>query len=137
MQYKLRSTIINLVKYLLPNKLFNFIAFIKGFFYFKISYSQFGEDLIIENYLNSKNIKKGKYLDIGAFHPRWISNTHLLHKRGFKGYCVDIDYEKLKWIKFDRGNKVKIIFGAVSSKKKNILIFINLKIEHLFSNRYH
>ena len=39
-------------------------------------------------------------MDIGAFHPRWASNTHLLHKRGFEGICVDLDERRLKWFRF-------------------------------------
>ena len=116
-----------------PKKLFNFFAFLYGFLFFKISYSQHGEDLILAKYLKYKNIKKGKYLDIGAFHPRWISNTHLLHKNGFNGYCVDLDEEKLKWIRFDRGNKVKTVCGAVSIQKKKYINFYKFKRKSPFS----
>lgn len=31
----------------------------------------------------------GTYADIGAFHPRWGSNTHALHRRGWRGLNID------------------------------------------------
>ena len=89
-----------------------------------MSFSQSGEDIILLKYLNHKKIEKGKYLDIGAFHPRWVSNTHLLHKIGFSGYCVDLDEDRLKWFRFARGKKVKTINGAISnSYSKSIKVY--------------
>lgn len=104
-----------------PKIFFDFACYLEGFKNFKISFAQSGEDLILLNYLKYKKIKKGKYLDIGAFHPRWASNTHILHKKGFSGYVIDIDENRLKWFKFARGNKIKIICGAVSNLKKEYI----------------
>jgi hypothetical protein len=123
----------SIISFILPKKIFNFLAFLYGYKFFKISYSQFGEDLIILKYLQYKKITKGIYLDIGAFHPRWISNTHLLHKLGFEGMCVDLDEEKLKYFKFARGNKVKTICASVSTSKKKYLNFYKFKRKHQFS----
>ena len=123
----------SIISFILPKKIFNFLAFLYGYKFFKISYSQFGEDLIILKYLQYKKITKGIYLDIGAFHPRWISNTHLLHKLGFKGWCVDLDEEKLKYFRFVRGNRVKTICASVSTSKKKYLKFYKFKRKHQFS----
>ena len=46
------------------------------FLYARASYSQEGEDLIIQKIVNFK--KKGFYVDIGAHHPFRYSNTFLL-----------------------------------------------------------
>mgnify|MGYP007000214871 len=70
MKKKLSKLITNILFFILPKKIFNFISYIDGYRYFKISYSQSAEDLILLKYLEYRNIKKGKYLDIGAFHPR-------------------------------------------------------------------
>ena len=83
--------LLNLFYIVFPQKLSDFISYLGGFRHFKISYSQSGEDLVLSKYLKYKKIEKGKYLDIGAFHPRWASNTHILHKKGFSGFCVDLD----------------------------------------------
>lgn len=123
MKKKITKLIANILFFILPKKILNFIAYLDGYRYFKISYSQSAEDLILLKYLEYRNIKKGKYLDIGAFHPRWISNTHLLHKKGFSGYCIDLDEEKLRWFKFARGEKVKTICGAVSDTNEKFINF--------------
>ena len=113
--------LINIFYFIFPKRLSEFISYLGGFRHFKISYSQSGEDLILLKYLKHKNIEKGKYLDIGAFHPRWASNTYLLHKKGFSGYCVDLDEKRLRWFRFARGNKVKTICGAVSNSNKETI----------------
>ena len=51
----------SLVYLVLPEKINHFISYIAKFRHFRISYSQFGEDLILERYLLSKKITKGKY----------------------------------------------------------------------------
>jgi len=78
-----------------------------------LSFSQKGEDLLVRSYFNRIGIKNGVYCDIGCFHPIWISNTHLLHKAGWKGFCVDIDEFKLSSMKFWRRKNVECILGAV------------------------
>ncbi len=125
--------LINTFYFIFPKRLSDFISYLSGFKYFKISYSQYGEDLILLKYLKYKNIKKGKYLDLGAFHPRWASNTHLLHQKGFSGYCVDLDEKRLRWFRFARGNKVKTISGAVSNSYKEFIKVYKFKRKSPFS----
>ena len=57
-------------------------------------YSQWGEDLFIEDYFKNKN--KGTYLDIGCFHPFMYSNTCLLHKKGWSGVNIDINQTSIE-----------------------------------------
>ena len=59
------------------------------------SYSQYGEDLIIYDFFKHHFDIKGNYLDIGAFHPKMISNTHILHTLGWRGTVIDLDDFKL------------------------------------------
>ena len=53
------------------------------------SFSQFGEDLFIEEFF--ANQKEGKYVDLGAFHPMRLSNTYLLYKKGWSGTNIDLN----------------------------------------------
>lgn len=53
----------------------------------KRSYAQCGEDLIALELL--KDIKKGTYLEIGAYHPKVFSNTYLFYKKGWRGTVVE------------------------------------------------
>jgi len=82
----------------------------------KFSYSSYGEDLIVYQHLKSLD-NKGFYLDIGCFHPRWASNTLLLHKNGWRGVAVDLDSYKLSYFKRSRGDKVTVVRAAVLGRK--------------------
>lgn len=65
----------------------------------KISYSQCGEDLIVDFVLSALRISKASYLDIGAHHPQQLSNTYYFYRHGGHGVCVEPDprrYEQLR-----------------------------------------
>lgn len=51
------------------------------------SWSQEGEDLILNRLLKRKSI--GFYVDVGAHHPRRFSNTYLFYRRGWHGINID------------------------------------------------
>ena len=50
------------------------------------SFSIFGEDKVLRNYLPESN---GQYLDIGAGHPKYGSNTYFLYQRGWSGVSIE------------------------------------------------
>jgi len=53
-------------------------------------YSQEGEDLLVADYFKTHAPgAKHLYLDIGANHPIWLSNTYLLYKSGWHGITVE------------------------------------------------
>lgn len=85
----------------------------------KISFSQFGEDLLLE--VLFKNIEDGFYVDIGAHHPRRISNTYLLHQRGWSGINVDLDPKHISNFLIERPNDRSIV-AAVSDRMENVKI---------------
>jgi FkbM family methyltransferase len=53
------------------------------------SYSQAGEDRIISFLFRLGGIENPKYLDVGANHPIYLSNTYYFYKRGCSGVCVE------------------------------------------------
>lgn len=109
-------TLKRLMEAILPVVIMKLIGFLYGYVTkIEKSYSQKGEDLLLKSYFDHKKIKHGFYLDIGCFHPRWISNTHKLHKAGWNGVAIDIDKFKLKAMKIMRGESVKTILGAVGN----------------------
>lgn len=109
--------IYRIIKKFLPAKLNSLIWDVYLSWLKKESYSQYGEDLIIESFFqNHANLIKGNYLDIGCYHPVGISNTYLLHKQGWHGVVVDIDDYKLDLFKKRRGKSVEVIKGAISSQ---------------------
>jgi hypothetical protein len=59
------------------------------------SYSQFGEDIAVLRLADRMGIRQGIYLDAGAFHPIFGSNTLLLHKAGWQGINIDLAPERI------------------------------------------
>lgn len=55
----------------------------------RVSYSQSGEDLIIEQIFMVLGRKQLSYLDLGANHPTRFSNTYLFYRKGSSGVCVE------------------------------------------------
>jgi FkbM family methyltransferase len=61
--------------------------------YRRDSFSQFGEDIIIEHL--TWPIKSGFYVDVGCAHPYWFSNTCKLFERGWSGVNIDPNPEAI------------------------------------------
>ncbi len=57
--------------------------------WFFSSYSQLGEDLVIDSLLGHK--EKGFYVDVGAGHPIICNNTMRFYKRGWMGINIEPD----------------------------------------------
>lgn len=53
----------------------------------KGSFSQKGEDLVIDKILQHKS--RGFYVDIGAHHPTRLSNTYRFYKKGWAGINIE------------------------------------------------
>jgi len=51
------------------------------------SFSQFGEDLFLRWHFADR--EPGFYVDVGAFHPHYFSNTHYLSSFGWKGINIE------------------------------------------------
>jgi FkbM family methyltransferase len=59
--------------------------------YVRTSYSQCGEDLIIDFLFQQMGVEKPSYIDIGAHHPRYINNTFLFYLKGSRGISIEPD----------------------------------------------
>jgi len=61
----------------------------------QLTYSQFGEDILIRGFFRDKPV--GVYVDVGAFHPIYYSNTYALYKSGWNGLAIDANgsFERL------------------------------------------
>lgn len=88
------------------------------------SYSQCGEDLIIQFILNCLNEKDITYLDIGTNHPFKLNNTALFYKRGFHGVCVEADPFQIKEIKKYRPRDICLNIGVGPKELKNLDFYI-------------
>ena len=58
----------------------------------RTSYSQCGEDLIVDFIFAGRlGISNPSYLDLGAHHPTYLSNTYFFYLKGSQGVCVEAD----------------------------------------------
>lgn len=51
-----------------------------------VSFSQYGEDAIL---WHLKPQRRGFYIDVGAYHPRFLSNTYKLYLKGWSGITIE------------------------------------------------
>lgn len=116
----------------IPLKLANYVSFFLLFFFKKKkSYSQFGEDLIINNFFKKLKYKTGFFVDIGAYHPSFISNTKILRNKGWNGAYVEADKTKCRLIKlFSKDFEVLNKAVSPSKTKKKISFY---KFNKIFS----
>lgn len=78
----------------------------------KKSYSQCGEDLIVKFIFDNLNIINPTYLDIGAHHPHYISNTALFHENGSTGINIEPDPTLFQAFLKERKNDINLNIGV-------------------------
>lgn len=59
--------------------------------YYRKSWSQCGEDLILRYLFDMLHIARPSYIDIGAHHPWYYNNTYLFYRQGARGVNVEPD----------------------------------------------
>ena len=70
------------------------------------SYSQFGEDVFLARRFADKN--DGYFVDVGAYHPRQLSNTYALYRRGWRGINIDATPGSMKLFQLHRPRDINI-----------------------------
>jgi FkbM family methyltransferase len=55
------------------------------------SYSQAGEDRLVDHAFIELGVRHPTYLDIGAHHPTWLNNTFFFYRRRSRGVLVEAD----------------------------------------------
>jgi FkbM family methyltransferase len=87
---------------------------------FRISYSQLGEDILVSEILRKSS--GVSYVDIGANHPVFGSNTFYFYLRGGRGICVEPNteyqmlHEKIR-------SEDRFVNGAVSDREDKEITF--------------
>lgn len=77
---------------------------------FRNSYSQLGEDLVIDRLLFYKDT--GIYVDVGAYHPTRLSNTKRFYSRGWRGINIDPNQSLIKKFKEERKRDFNLALGV-------------------------
>ena len=121
----MRKKIIQLLINILPSRLKNLLEsnavnqFKKTLKNLNFSYSQEGEDLILNRYFNNKQV--GFYVDIGAHHPTRFSNTHFFYSRGWRGINIDAMPDSMIAFSKQRSRDINLEIGI--SKTENTLTY--------------
>jgi FkbM family methyltransferase len=82
----------------------------------KNSYSQRGEDLIIDKLLGFK--EQGFFVDVGANDPSRFSNTCRFYNRGWNGINIEPDINKFLELKKNRENDINLNIGIAEKESK-------------------
>ena len=115
-------------KFLKKIKFFNWIYKLQKIYKYSFPnkhFAQFGEDILIGTIF--KDIKKGFYIDIGAYHPFKGSLTYNLYKKGWKGFNIDLSKASIELFKIARPLDININC-AIGSENKETFYYENSPI---------
>ena len=92
---------------------FKKVVFYSREFRFHRSYSQCGEDLLLQSFLGDKWSwhYKGFWVDIGAFHPSIYSNTKAFSLNGWRGINVDASSDAIAEFNKHRKRDINVNVG--------------------------
>lgn len=91
--------------------------------FLKRSFSQHGEDIIVRNILALKGIKKPFYLDIGAHHPYFLSNTALFYLNGARGINIEANPDLMSEFSKERPEDKNLNIG-IGEKEEELNFYI-------------
>lgn len=98
----------------------------------KISYSQSGEDLIVEFIFQTCGLPNPSYIDIGAFNPRSLSNTALFYRKGCRGVNIEPNPEAISQFVKYRPHDVNLNLGISAEKGMLEYYFMNIPTMNTF-----
>ncbi len=85
--------------------------------------SQFGEEKFILNFFDIKY--KGKFLDVGCFHPTRHNNTYAMYKRGWHGINIDLNPLTIELFNFARIKDININAAISNNEETKKLYFVD------------
>lgn len=88
---------------------------------FRHSFSQCGEDMIVDYIFKAIGVEKPGYIDIGAYHPENLSNTAYFYYRGSSG--INIEPDPLSFPEFVRKRKRDINLNVGVGEAEAVLDF--------------
>ena len=105
----------------------------KNFYYFYNVYirnykfltnsSQFGEEKFILSFFDKEY--KGKFVDIGCFHPTRYNNTYTMYKSGWRGINIDLNPLTIELFNFARVKDININAAISDQEETKKLYFVD------------
>jgi FkbM family methyltransferase len=83
----------------------------------RTSYSQCGEDILMDFILAQLGVTEPTYLDIGAHHPTYLNNTFLFYKRGCRGVNIEPDPSLFEAFVNERDSDINLNVGIGIGKE--------------------
>jgi FkbM family methyltransferase len=87
------------------------------------SYSQCGEDILIDYVFKLRNITSPTYIDIGANHPKYLNNTYKFYLRECSGINIEPNSQLIEEYKHTRPRDVNLNFG-ISGSEGELLFYM-------------
>jgi FkbM family methyltransferase len=88
--------------------------------YYRHSYSQEGEDMILARIFEDKS--QGFYVDVGAHHPQRLSNTYYFYLKGWHGINIDAMPGSMVTFNEIRSRDINLEI-AISNYQKNLTYY--------------
>jgi FkbM family methyltransferase len=79
----------------------------------QLHFSQFGEDCVLRSLFG--NCADGFYVDVGAFHPVFFSNTHQLYNAGWRGINIEPNPGQFPFFEQSRPRDINLNLAVSSS----------------------
>jgi Methyltransferase FkbM domain len=95
---------------------------------FYLSHSQFGEDMLLRAILGDQPC--GFYVDLGAHHPVYLSNTHRFYRRGWRGLNVDCIPGSMKLFDIIRPRDINVeaVLGMNDGEAATVKLYENVAL---------
>lgn len=90
----------------------------------RTSYSQSGEDCIVDFLLGALGVQQPTYLDIGAHDPFYLSNTALFYQKGSSGINIEPDPVLFEKLRKERGRDVCLNCGVSAENHSEAAFFV-------------
>ncbi len=91
---------------------------------YKKSYSQCGEDIIMQSLLSTLDIKHPSYIEIGTNTPIAKNNTYLFYSTGSRGVCIEPDPLLFKEIQRVRKHDICLNVGIGPSSQESAPYYV-------------
>jgi FkbM family methyltransferase len=104
-----------IIKNLIPKSTkYELKALFGKYFFLNLSYSQCGEDIVIESIFNKNGVNKIFYVDIGANHPYYLSNTAKFYRNSTAegGLLIEPNPRLAKILKKSRPKDIVLNVGV-------------------------
>jgi FkbM family methyltransferase len=109
--------------------------FSKAKHWMKTSFSQSGEDLIVKFLFDELQIKNPSYIDIGAHHPYYLSNTALFYQAGSRGINIEPDPQLFKRFTKYRKKDINLNIGVGETEGEADFYLISSPTLNTFSRQ--